>query len=481
MPTEIYQQRNFSGGENLRLLPEFVGEDQVVRAKNLVVTDGGHLETRLGKVKINTTSFGAAPVLGVWRYVKEDGSKFLVVQHNTSLWAAAWDGESTISSFTEVKTGLSAVKLSGYVWKDNLILGNGTNDPFRFNGVSCANLGGTPPKFKVFTVYAGRLWVVDADNPSLIFYSGLEDYDSWNALDVIKVRDQDGDRIRGLQPVSGGLSILKDTSIWSFYGTSADNFRLSTTPIDDTVGCVSNEGSLPQGVCFSGDNIQLFDLQAVNAVADTHTAIFNTLTDTEKRAVIVGVQPNIKRGIVYIPAKDTAIVLDGRHNAITTWEGLNANCFAVADGEGDDGRLILGDATAGFVYMLSGSDDDGTAINNHIKFGYKDHGVNEDKIWRKFEPDLAVIGSGTYSMKVTCDLDYKRIEKSKYVSGSALVNPAWSSDWETIFWGNRRDIETPSIWLSNARGDKASFEIELDGRIRFFGYKTRVMNVGEKR
>ena len=70
----IFEQRSFIGGENLRLFPDYMGENQVIRAKNMTLTDEGWLETRFVKVPINTTSFGACPVLGVWRYVKEDGS-----------------------------------------------------------------------------------------------------------------------------------------------------------------------------------------------------------------------------------------------------------------------------------------------------------------------------------------------------------------------------------------------------------------------
>lgn len=501
-----FRQQNFSGGENLRIYPTFMLENQVIRAKNCNITDGGFLETRFGKVKINTTSFGASPVLGVWRYVKEDASKYLVVQHNTSLWAASWDGSSTIATFTEVKTGLSAVKLSGLVWKDQLILGNGTNNLFRFNGVSCADLGGTPPKMKVFTVYAGRIFGVDADNPSNLRYCDLEDYDTWNALNIIKVRDQDGDAIKGLQPREGGLVILKDTSIWPLYGSSRDDIRLGLTPLDDTVGCVSNEGSLPQGVCFSGDNIQYFGVSSVMAIADSHTPIFNSLTDAEKRAVIVGVQPNIKRGIFYIPGKDTAVVVHGRHAytdqggtvrfPLTTWEGLNANCFAVADGVGDDNRLILGDATAGNVYMLTGATDEGTDIETKIKTAYYDYGAIVRKEWRKFDVEIAMreesgevmdgygdtIGDGygstisgattsMYDITTTIDVDYKDTTASENFTGTVSNKRGWDdSTWETAFWGYQADVDIEH-WIHDAIGDRASLEITCAGRCLLRGYK----------
>jgi|LGVF01.2.fsa_nt_gb hypothetical protein len=454
---------DFSGGENLQIKPDAVKPNQVMRAKNCFVNDDGDLETRLGKVKINTSSFGAAPVLGVWRFVKENGSRFLVVQHNTSLWAAAWDGESTVSTWSEVQTGLTTAKLSAVVWKDNLILGNGSNYMFRFNGVSCANLGGSPPKMKIFTIYAGRIWGIDADNPSNFRFCELEDYDLWPALNIVRVRDQDGDVCRGLHPIDGGLVILKDTSVWPLYGTNIDNLRLGTTPLIDTAGCVSNEGSIP-GVFFGAKNLYTFGIAEVSEAAPTHTPIFDALTDAEKRAVIVGLQPTFKRALFHIPAKDLTLVADGKHSCITTWEGLNANCFACADGEGDDGRLILGDATTGDIYMLTGSNDAGTPITTLIKTPYNDFGSRNNKIFRRIAPDLTMLTEEAYSIVTTLDLDFRSSTVSQTDSGTAVNESGWDGDfWSTSVWGtkDRLDLE---FWLHDQTGKKASIEVQSSSR-----------------
>lgn len=462
----IFQQTDFSGGENLQL--QGGKDNQVLRAKNCVVNDDGDLETRLGKVKVNTTTFGAAPILGVWRYVKENGSKFLVVQHNTSVWAAAWDGESTIASWSEVQTGLTTAKLSGVVWKDNLILGNGDNVMFRFNGVSCANLGGSPPNMKVFTVYAGRIWGVDADNPSIIRFCDLEDYDAWDALNIIKVRDQDGDVCRGLQPIDGGLVILKDTSVWPLYGTNIDNLRLGTTPLIDTAGCVSDEGSIP-GVFFSSGNLYTFGIAEVTEAAPTHTPIFDALTDAQKRAVIVGLQPMHKRALFHIPSKDLTLVADGKHSCLTTWEGLNANCFACADGEGDDGRLILGDATTGDVYMLSGSDDAGTDITTLIKAPYLGCGSKNYKVFRKIEPDLTLLVEEAYSITTTLDLDFRSSTTYQTDTGTAVNETGWTGDfWSTSVWGTQDRLNI-DFWLHGQRGKLASVEVQSNVRCALTG------------
>ena len=505
----IYNQTSFIGGENLRLFPDYMGENQVIRAKNMVLTDAGWLETRFGKQPINTTSFGSGAILGVWRYVKEDGSEFLVVHHGTQLYAAAWDGSSVIESFSIVKTGLTTDKLTGLVWKNLLILGNGENTPFYFNGVSCADLGGTPPKFKVFTVYAGRIWCVDADNPSLIRFSGLEDMNSWDALDIINVRDQDGDRIRGLIPIEGGLVIAKDTSIWPLYGSSRVDLRLGLTPIDDTAGCYSDEGSLPQGVIWTGENINMVGLAATQVVADSHTPLFKTLTDAQKRACFVGSQPNIKRGLLHIPATDTTVVLDGRRGAITTWEGLNANCFAVADGVGDDHRLIVGDANVGMVYMLTGANDNGEQIDWEAKLGYVDHGTTaRDKVWRFVEADVVLressgeimdgaggfiqdgyggnISGGTsvpYSVAIGYDIDFKDKTGSMSFQGVAQNQAGWDTDdFSQSLWGFQGYPEQQvQYWIHGARGNRMSMTLTGSQRALIRGMKCMYQVVGNER
>lgn len=215
---QVTKRADFLGGENLRTQPEFLEPNQVARAINCVLTPEGHLQTREGKTKVSDPTIGTGAILSIHRYTKESGTQYLVVQHGTSLYSVSWNGTDTIASFgAAIKTGLTAAaKLRGVVWKDKLILTNGVDTPFTYDGTTCSDLA-TAPVSQIFKVYANKLW---GFTNNLLKFSALEDPTSWDALDVIKVRDADGDTITGISPQVGGLVIFKRNSVFTLYGTT---------------------------------------------------------------------------------------------------------------------------------------------------------------------------------------------------------------------------------------------------------------------
>ena len=214
MAWQMQRQNAFTGGENLKVLPGLSQPDQLIRAKNCVLNADGVVETRLGRVRVNTDTIGAGPILSLHLFATMAGVNYLIAQHGTSLYGVTWDGASTIASFgTAIKTGLTAAsKLRSVVWKDNILFTNGVDNPFKWDGTTVADISGSPPKSHIIKIYASRAWLVDAANPNQVRYSDLENFDSWPALNVILVRDNDGDFIRGLSPQSGGLVIFKNNS-----------------------------------------------------------------------------------------------------------------------------------------------------------------------------------------------------------------------------------------------------------------------------
>lgn len=478
-----YRQQEFSGGENLKTLPEFLAPNQLSKAINCVLTADGLLQTRDGKTKINTTSLGTGPIISAHRYSKENGDQYLVVQHGTSLYAAPWNGTAPFTSFgTAIKTGLNPAKLRSVVWKDNLILTNGIDLPFRFDGTTCTNLSGTPPKSYIIKVYAGRLWLVDASNPNQIRFSGLETYNTWDVLDIIKVRDADGDQITGLAPVSGGMVILKRNSVFPLYGTSRDNLRIGE-PIARYVGNQGYDSYVDDGFFLGKDNIYAFNLSSVTALPETHTPLIADMSASQRQSAIFQVLPKERRLFVYLgnTAKDT-LCLEGRYNgAVTRQTNINAACFALADDKNDPGNLLIGDATNGIVYSHAGLTDDGTAITTTITHGRTDHGIPRDKLWRYFEPELEVTTDGTYLIKTTAAVDYERMLINDLFVGDIKQMPlVWGVGiWGQARWGKDTKNIKPRAWLHNLRGSRVAFTIETDRRIKYYGYETKYREVGQ--
>jgi len=410
------------------------------------------------------------------------GVTYLIAQHGTSLYGVTWDGTSAIASFgTAIKTGLTASsKLRSAVWKDSILFTNGVDNPFKWDGTTVADIGGSPPKSHIIKIYASRAWLVDAANPNQVRYSDLENFDSWPALNVILVRDSDGDFITGLSPQSGGLVIFKNNSVQSLYGSNRQNFRLDD-PFSWSVGAVGYDAVLDDGIFMAKDNWYQFSLSNYENVPETHTPYLDALTTTQKSAGFSAAQGS--EGRYYFLAGTDIVVFDSKYRGATSWDDLNAQCFLVADSEGFAGDLLVGDATAGIVYKLTGSDDAGTGIETIVKTGYTDQGTEQDKVWRYFLPDIDIIVSTAVAdFSYTFDIDYQDMvgSQTRNVSRGEDFLVWDTGTWDNFDWGDTTNYTRSSdpFWLHNARGRYVSHSIRAVDRIRFKGYSAKYMVVG---
>ena len=473
---EVYRQNDFTGGENRRLLPEFIRPNQLVLAQNCEMTDEGLVQTRKGKVKINTTTLGAGDVISAVRWAKEDGTKYLTVQHGTSLYSRTWDGVSQFTDFgAAIKTGLTADKLRYVVWRNNLIAYSAGVNAFRYDGTTVADLAGSPPRFIHLVLYANRLWGIDAANPNQVRYSGLENYGTWDALDIINVRSGDGDKLAALAPVSGGMLLCKTRNIFPLYGTNRLNISIGE-PISEA-GCISTDGVLA-GLIMGADNWYFTNLSSIQPIPETHSVLLEKLTFAQKQSVFSASLTKERKAFYTLPSGEV-VVLDGKRNAITSWRGLGATCFAVAEAVGDTGVLLCGGA--GHIYMVNGLDDDGTPIETYLKLSYMDYNTGFDKEWRVFWPKLDILDSGDYEIFLRYDVDYAMMKGQTTVVGVVPDYLEWGvEDWGSAAWGTgNNSLETP-YWFHTVRGEYISFEIRSLYRLRFRGYESRYRIMGRK-
>lgn len=474
-----YRQNQFTGENKIPDI-EVIQPDQLLVAYNTIATADMTLQTRMGKTRLNET-LGDGPMKGLWRYIKVDGSAYLVAQHGTTLYSASWSGGTAAATFVAVKTGLDATaKLRGVVWKDNLILTNGVDNPFRFDGTTCTDLAGSPPKSKYIKVYANRLFFVDAANPNWLRWSGLEDYDAWDALDIIYVRDNDGDVITGMAAQPGGMVIFKNRSAWTLYGTYYEDMQL--VQLSDSVGCVAPDSIVDSGVMMGSDNLWLFTLSSLTEFPKTHKSLITILTKTQLQGV-TGVAVPFGNRIEFM-IDQLCLNFETSTKGMTTWTNINAASFSVADGPSDDGSLLIGDKTSGIVYALNNeANDDGTVIPTEIWTPYNDLGSTREKLWRIFLAEITVLNGSNTDNTATIFMKYdidRGEHRDLYQSVNGVADAlTWSSgeDWDAKQWG---PTDTSIRWpMHNARGNRGSFKISTRSRIKFEGYKMQYREVGK--
>ncbi len=477
---ELYRQRDFSGGENRLIIPEFVQPNQLITAQNCELTPEGIIQTRLGKTPLNAT-LGEGPILSLFEYAKEDGTVYLVAQYGTNLYAAEYDGGATIDFGTEVKDDLvEDIPLNGQVWKDVLILANGTQT-FAFDGSACTDL---PVSFALFSIYAERLWYAEG---SLVKFSDLATYTSYDPLNVVKVRDADGDVITGIIPQPGGLIITKNNSVWPLYGTNLDNLRLGPTPIDDNVGCIAGRTLLNSGAFLSDNGLYTFSLSEVKPVFDTHRSVIQSLTQAQKAASFGISHAEERRAFINLGDGTTLAIIEqlnpqsgNPYYGAFSWTGLNAACFAINHAAGYDGKLLIGDADNGIVYKLDNeTDDNGTGIETVIRTAYNDQGKINEKTWRMYSPEMELINSGVYSYEFSYDVDYEHLTGLETVSNdSSEGSLVWdNANWGQANWGFTR-LKIADNHFINVRGNRVSFGVKTLNRIKFLGYIAKFREEG---
>ena len=475
MTWQVQQYRDFTGGENRRVMSELIAPNQVQLARNAYITPEGALESRYGKVKINTTSLGANGIRGLWRWEQSDGTKHLTVVYTNKVYSVEWDGVSEIASFgTAIKTITSSTaKIRGIVWKDNLILSDGVNNPFRYDGSTCTDLGGTPPKFQIFCVFAAKLCCVDYANTSQIRFSGLEDYDTWNALDVYNIRSNDGDVITALDPQSNGLMICKRNSTWYLSGYDRFDFQISQGPIAP-VGAVCQDAVI-NGLFMGRDNFYSAALPEVKPLQDTHGISIQGYTQADGDSLVSCFSQ--KDAFALMSIGGDVYCLNGKFGgAITTWDNLNAGAMAYSR---DTGKIVIGDADSGDIYCLMGNDDDGEPYYTDLKMSYLNMGSPKDKLFRNVHHRFQILNGGN-DLLMAADVDFSKLVQfstTQFLTVNALD---WGIDsWSVADWASPSDARSDYIhWLHQQRGNYLSVGFKTASRIKFLGYTVKYKEVG---
>lgn len=477
---KYFEQTDFTGGENQNAVPELAGQNEFLLGYNCIKTDDGYLQTRLGKsVPVVTASLGASPVIGVWRWSKSNGDKFLLVQHGTTLYTKAWNGTAVLADWTGSvnKTGLTAgVRLRARAWKDNLIFvdpGNVAN-PFRFDGTAYTDLAGTPPKAKFIAVYGSRLWLVPIANPNAVQWSGLETYDTWDALDIQRIRDNDGDEITGLAPQTGGMVVTKNRSVHRILGTYKDDLQIQL--VTDTVGCIAPDSLVDYGLFMGPDNLYTFTLAGVQPIGITHRVAFGAMTLADKQAAFAQVVQNEGR-VVMSFGNGTVLNIEAQRGGILSWDSLGANCFSACQAKDDDGSLLIGDDTNGYVYKLNNTvDDNGSPIVTEFKSSYNDMGSMWEKVFRMFKPKLLPINNVSSLVYLSYDVDdgqqSERFGVDKPVDNIATFG---LSDFGGADFGVNTVIYESFDF--EGRGHKISFGVKIANRVKLLGYVTQYQEI----
>ncbi len=246
----------FVGGINNALSPKDIGDHELVDALNFEFDEKRGLRKRDGVSEIFATNPVGDEITSIYEYRSQAGGSTVIYTEGAKVWRAAAAGLGAASE-TEVTNGLVFGNAQRWQWVtfDDVAIGVNQTD----NGDANSNpvklptttgllalLGGSPPKGNYIAVWNRRLWIVDANTPSVLKGSALGDAEDWassggSGTVTMPIGEDEGEVITGIFPFHDMLIVFKRSRTYALIAGSpnVDARQYEVKSLSSTVGCVS--------------------------------------------------------------------------------------------------------------------------------------------------------------------------------------------------------------------------------------------------
>lgn len=255
VPIQNFTQQNWSGGLNTFVPSDRIADNEAVDILNMEFDQDNNLVPRSGVAKFNFPGDTfATRITSIHYYENDAGNIYILYTSANKIFSSLNSG----GALTD-RTGIFSFPIDTiWHWKNftGLAIGvNGANtasgftNPVKVSGSipTVVALGGTPPKCKFIEIWNNRVWVVDADNPSTLRASSLNNAEDWTTVGAagtvtIDISKNDGDKITGIIAFRERLFVFKRTKIFVISAdrvpiTDPNNLRVDIYSPD--IGCFS--------------------------------------------------------------------------------------------------------------------------------------------------------------------------------------------------------------------------------------------------
>lgn len=274
--------------------------------------------------------------------------------------------------------------------------------------------------------------------PSRLYFSGVGDRItdfSWSAIGggYIDIYKDDGSKIRGIIPFQGGIIVFKDNAIYKFSfaddGTQlleeitrafgGISFRSIKHVENDIIFAAKKDGRL---AFYSLGNQENY-AGSILRTNELSVKVENNLQDVETAQLEYSAAFYFKNiyGCAVSKSGDTKNTriwcLDTRFGAWTSWEGINANCFATFINSSGDENLYFGDEDDGDIVKMftPAKNDRGVAIS--VNWATK---AFNQKIFHRFKDYYNPV------------VQFKDVTISGAISGDVITDGAIVSAYFTV-------------------------------------------------
>ena len=427
---------DLSGGLNSNPLSKSVKDNELTDCLNTIWYDGS-LRSPPGFYRHSGQLGGSgssAKINGIADFLQRDGDQFLVTATDSDIFYY----DTSTHVWTSIKGGLtiSDAKWQFIVQNDILIGTNYTDAPISWTGTgNVSALAGTPPdQAKYVAGYNSRAVLANcvyggAHAPASVFYSDVDDPESWNTTTQEWSFDtDDGQEITGVKQIGEKLLVFKSNSVGYVSGYDLQTWFVNRA-WRKGVGCVSGY-TIRNAYLVVGSAIKevlVFMSQSGLRAIDEAGTIYYLPTfqsgeeykcyeyfDTLNNAVLPSAVGSFyrKRGWIFMfygssgsNDNDIGCIYDYGHNSLWPLDGINANCTAeVYNPTTEEYDLYIG-SNDGIIYYLSetlkGFEDSTELVTNgdmELDANWTSYGTPTSN-----SRDNGQAYSGTYSRKVVTD------------------------------------------------------------------------------
>lgn len=274
----------YTRGWNAKTGPYDCPDDAYVDAQNMELLNG-RISACNGNLRWTTGNHpGGATQLG---WVSYFAGVLVCYAGNKIATASA----SSIGAWTDITGAVTFTPTAGYDWaaalNGILVLGGPNTVPIQWTGTgNCTALGGSPPFGEnCGTMVNNYLFMGnDVANPSRVWWSAIQDPNTWPGANFVDVRPEDSSNpITALFPFGEDLLIFKSNCIARFYTNQLSGTLGPLIVISEKLGGVGQRSvdRLPDGrIAFVGFNnhVYIYDGNTFDDISDAPTPRSNIQT-----------------------------------------------------------------------------------------------------------------------------------------------------------------------------------------------------------
>ena len=378
--------------------------------------------------------------------------------------------EDVIPSFVNF---MGKAYISGY--DKNIKLSNGT-------GIEL--LPEYPAKSKYNLVNQNRLWLAgDPEYPSRLYYSnytegGDANPDSIDVNNFLDLDPDDGDKITGMGPVSGGIAIFKNNATFLLTGSNENDWFVKK--VSDEIGCASHHSiAAREGNLFffasPYKGIYLYNGTALQKISAKIESSISRLT-----------KPDMSFGVIYedryylfvnsgsatSAENEIVYVYSLRSGSWTKYTGVYGGCAAKRKvNQRED--FLLGDSRDGHIYkFLSGFDDVGEAIAASFKTG--DMELRGGGVESRVRKVMCFARSGTDEQEIAISYasDKAYEDTETLMSLEAAGTNKWGvGEWDVAHWEDHQYLKHTFVPAADS-ANHFRLKVSTSGKVPalFYGF-----------